>query len=165
MVAPSKTKAQKQLMNRRWETNSCAYSVLKATEHLGNLACLGDLGPNPPQGLIDSVQSSLRDAKYRVSQMDMECRLFLDDLPRQMGDKGAPIWKALDDAIDAGDWDQVSVRAMEVTENLARQMEAIMMTSPPSYQELMPKLESDITDLWENCGGSRDMRPDVLRWM
>ena len=145
MVAPSRTKAQKQLMNRRWETNSCAYSVLKATEHLGDLACLmrqsrGDF--------IDIAKRSLRDAKYRVSQMDMECRLFLDDLPRKMGDEGAPIWKTLDDAIDAGDWDAVAAAAEGVTENLARQMEAIMSSSPPSYQELMPKLENEITDLW-----------------
>jgi hypothetical protein len=145
MVAPSKTKAQKQLMNRRWETNSCAYSVLKATEHLGDLACLMR---QSPVDFIDDAKSSLRDAKYRVSQMDMECRLFLDDLPRKMGDKGAPIWKGLDDAIDAGDWAGVMMEAEIVTENLAKQMEAIMSTSPPSYEELMPGLENEITDLW-----------------
>jgi hypothetical protein len=145
MVAPSRTKAQKQLMNRRWETNSCAYSVLKATEHLGDLACLMR---QSPVDFIDDAKSSLRDAKYRVSQMDMECRLFLDDLPRKMGDKGAPIWKGLDDAIDAGDWAGVMMEAEIVTENLAKQMEAIMSTSPPSYEELMPGLENEITDLW-----------------
>jgi hypothetical protein len=139
--------------NRRWEKNSCAYNAFMASNNLSQIASdflESDLGlaADLPPVVLESYKDNIFWAKRKVFDMDLECGLFLDDIEKGAGKVSGSQWKALDDAFEAGNWYRVGTMAEEIRDDIRKQMEAIMETSPPSYEELMPGLENEITDLW-----------------
>ena len=142
MVAPSKWNPKVKAKNRRWEKLSCAYLAFDAQRILCHLGGMSDeMGENLPPGLLETIENDVRTAKRRIADMDRECGLFLDESEKH--------WIVLEDAVADRDWYRVIVEAGEISEEIKKQMLQIMDTSPPSYAELMPDLESEIIKLWE----------------